>query len=274
MLHKLGLLLLSIAVLAYSLYLLARKRSIPNALSEKGLRRRFFLATAVCMAMMGASGCGEEPVIMCYKPAPPSDKPPKQMSLSELRRAIRAIWISLDSGDSARFEELVDEAVARGELDGDVGDSLVVAYRNTAMQHYLTRGAAMTCYDMAAPSVPFQMPESLAENLVKRVELLREAKAKGTLSAKTIAAAESDVANQIAVLRAALKLRDDWQNGEQPKEYSQELYQKVADVERRFRESLKDDATRPKPDDAAKEAARIVVEMETQGDFKFKKDAE
>lgn len=276
--HKLALALLSLVVLCYTIYLIVRKKPIPQPLPEKGLRRRFLLATAVCMSMLGA-GCGSPELVQsCYHPGPrprglDSDTSAvagdnladDRISFADLRSAIQATWVSLDPESIERFDSLVEDAVERRMFDEATGESLMDAYGRLAvvpnfehLAYYAKQRDGQintTCYYGGPP--PLTSASAEAAHLGGRIAIIREMRTKGTLSPEVLQRAEIDIARELIVLRLRQDIDEAWPKTDLPDA-----------MRRQLQNNLSEDRWRPQPDESAIRAARLIIEMETSDEFR------
>lgn len=214
---KIILAIITLCALVYSIYLLLTRK--PLRVPAVGERRDgiwaqwrwlFFLAVAVitgCMTDMNVKD-NNDSVVMCYRMVVPKG----QVSANNhWTRGIKLAWRTLNT-QSLKDRNFVDEkgkeeavaafgqalakAVQTGKITQAQSDRLARLHVQLA-SHYWRSNSTMTCYDMMTMAV--DDTKSLAQ-IQAQLDLLREAKSKGTLTQAVIDKAAASLRQEIEIL--------------------------------------------------------------------------
>lgn len=239
---RITLAVLTVAAFLYAAWLVFLRKPLPDPGRTTGLRKRFLLAVLLFAGLLGASvsrADDQAPRIMCYQVVAPDAKPVR-MTRAEAVSTLRAAWRTLDKKNGSEFRRKLNTAVEQGGIRQKVAAMLRVTFDELAYHKKRTRDGRM-CYEMP----PFGATlYASRENMLKQLELLEEARKKSTIDEETANKARAALAKELEMLHRGT-------GPDKPGSPEEErlLVKKYADGE-------------ITPSEEAKDAARIIVEME------------
>lgn len=201
---KITLLVLTIAAFLYAAWLVFLRKPLPDPARTTGLRKRFLLAVLLFAGVLGASlsrADDRSPQIVCYDVSVP-EATPVRMTRTEAVATLKAVWRTLDREKGEEFRRQLDTAAQQGGVHRKVAAMLQVAFDDLAYHQWRTRGegARATCYKMTVLGGTLSTSR---ENTLKQLELLEEARKKGTIDEKTAKTVEAALAKEIEMLHRA-----------------------------------------------------------------------
>ncbi len=253
MIQKLIILCLAIAVFVYALYLVARQKGAPELRQTTGLRRRFLLATALCVAFLG--GCDGPKKIVCY------ECPPAALAALSAKEkvwyAMRTAWLTMDPKKGKEFRQLVEEGVKEKLLDDATAGVLAATYDATAWHHWYTRGGGQTPVCYGAPSGTI-IETQHADRILQKIDLLREAEKNGSIPTNVATKAEAAIIREITILELAGELNNSLCDAKKTDEERKAIRAKLVKIKKEYT------AEELPTSESAKKVAKLIVEFETK----------
>ncbi len=240
---KLSIVILTAAALAYAVYLTLFRTDVPDPRRFTGWRKRFIFATLLFTGLLQAAwNTPKPPQVLCYD-MPVATRPTTSTQPTTTQSAaatLQAVWRTLDAKRDAEFREMLETAVARGDIRRSAADILIVAFAELADHK---RHRKVTCYSMPAG---FHTVVTTRERAFAQIELLAKARQRGQIDPDTAAKACHTLARELEMLHRM-----------KPKAASADP--KNADTLIR---QYKDNQLTPTPE--TETAARLIVEMESR----------
>jgi hypothetical protein len=215
---KITIAILTLAAFLYAFWLVFLRRPLPDPVKATGLRKRFLLAVLLFAGLLGAAGAGRAakgPDVTCYFAGPPKQEEARRMSRDQAVATLKGIWRTLDQEKGKEFRAKLEAAARTGEIREKVANMLAVTFEDLAHHKFMTRskGPVPTCYE---PSILGGSQYTSRENAMKQIELLEDARKKGTIDAETAAKARAALAKEIEMLHRANELSrsGNWEDGD------------------------------------------------------------
>ncbi|HCE43080.1 MAG TPA: hypothetical protein DET40_06000 [Lentisphaeria bacterium] len=239
---KISISFLLLAAFIYAAFLLVFKRKLPDSRLKTGLERRFILAVILMAGMMMTAGCRDK-TTLCYAPAYRNAETEK-LNPSTVTATLRAAWKVLDAEKGEEFRKKLEECVKNRDMSEDVSKMLALAYSDLSNHRMMTRvkDNMVTCYK---PTVLGSKLYESNETALKQIELLRAARAKGTIDDETARKVSETLSKELQLLSDAA-----------------EVSKLGFEEQKKFIEKSKDGGV--VPGNAAKSAAKIIVELEKE----------
>lgn len=231
---------LTVAAFVYALWLVLGKRALPDPRQTTGWRRRFRLATLLFVGLLLGHNAA---CWTCYIPPPTREQQEQRNRREEARAAVSAAWRTLDAGRNEEFRQKLEAAVGENVIQKNTVDMLMVAYDELAMHKQITRSVQpqATCYDMSKLGTTLVTSR---ERAMKQLELLEKARATDTVGLYTLERTREVLARELEMFYKAAHAH--------PEDGSE--------AERRLINQYR--CGEIVPSDTAKDAARVIVEME------------
>jgi hypothetical protein len=159
--------------------------------------------------------------------------------------ALKAAWRTLDPKQSDDFRKKLEAAVGEGGIQPKTAEILGVAFKELSYHRQRTRSTEPqpTCYE---PTILGSTMMVSREKALKQIELLNEARARGAIDDNTARKTREVLARELELLYQAENMRPDH----------------TSEIENRLTEQY--DQDKIPPSDPAKDAAKLIVEMERQ----------
>jgi len=217
---KITIAVLTLAAFLYAAWLVFLRRPLPDPVKATGFRKRFFLAVLLFAGLLGAGATGRAakgPDVTCYFAGPPKEEREEALRLSRHQAiaTLKGIWLTLDEERGKEFRTKLEAAAQRGAIRQKAANMLAVAYEDLAFHKFMTRskGPVPTCYE---PTMLGSTQYTSRENAMKQLELLEEARKKGTIDEETAKKARTALAKEIEMLHRANELERSgkWEDGQ------------------------------------------------------------
>ncbi len=240
---KISIPFLLLVAFIYAACLIILRRKLPDSRLKTGLERRFILAVLLMAGMLMTAGCKKGKTTLCYAPAYRKAEMDK-LNPSTVTAALRAAWKVLDVEKGEEFRNKLEECVKNKNMDENVSKMLALAYSEISKHRMRTRlkENMVTCYEPTALGVKLQESN---ETALKQIELLRAVRAKGIVDDETARKVSETLSRELQLLSDAA-------------EVSKLSYEE----QKKFIEKSKDAGI--VPGEAAKSAAKIIVEIEKE----------
>ncbi len=205
---KIAISLLVLLAFFYALWLVAARRRLPDPGRVRGLRRRLVLGSLLFVGLLQGGACKtdqqKKPVA---KPSePPATAPASRpASTGDVLSTIKAVWRTLDPARGKELRQKLEAAAREGAVRPKVADMLATAFAEIAAHRVRTRsdGARAKCYDMTRMGAALMTSR---EQALQQIELLRKARASGTIDDQTARKAHAALAREVEMLHRATGL--------------------------------------------------------------------
>ena len=180
------------AALAYTLYLVIFKKSLPELKGNKGWKRQFILAVLLMVGIKSGDNVSAKDKKLTLKQI----KKLKINSRKDMVSNLRFIWKTIFTEKKyTEFNALVTKGVKNQAISEETGKLLIDTYTKIN-RHYHSSKANTRCY--------YFFPEKLSmktrESLMKKIQLLREQRDKETLDTESLRKLYVQMAKDIELL--------------------------------------------------------------------------
>lgn len=188
----------------YAVWLILRKKELPDPRGAKGIKKRFILATLLCAALLSSGMRQRPPDVTCYDIVTVTTPTGREERL-ELAKSLESVWLTLDQKKGERFRAKLEAAVADGVIRARVADMLAIAYEGLAEHKWRTSGEGRmaTCY-MMTPLAGGAI--GAREKALEQIRLLEEAKKFGVIDEETARKSFEALAREIQAMYEAERL--------------------------------------------------------------------